>query len=74
MPRGGSTIDATDLGGRCAVVIGGEGRGVSQVLAAQAMPLRIPTSAVESLNAAMAAGIILYEARRQRSTALEAHP
>jgi tRNA G18 (ribose-2'-O)-methylase SpoU len=43
------------------------------VLASEAMPLRIPTSAVESLNAAMAAGIILYEARRQRSTAIEAH-
>ena len=74
MPRGASTIDATNLGERCAVIIGGEGRGVSQVLGAEAMPLRIPTSEVESLNAAMAAGIILYEARRQRSTALEAHP
>ncbi|MGD0620344.1 MAG: RNA methyltransferase, partial [Bryobacteraceae bacterium] len=73
MPRGGCTIDATNLSGRCAVVIGAEGRGVSQVLASEAMPLRIPTSAVESLNAAMAAGIILYEARRQRSTAIEAH-
>ena len=74
MPRGGCTIQATDLGCRCAVIIGGEGRGVSQVLGAEAMPLRIPTSVVESLNAAMAAGIILYEARRQRSTAIEANP
>jgi TrmH family RNA methyltransferase len=74
MPRGGCTIDSTDLGCRCAVVIGGEGRGVSQVLEAEATPLRIPTSAVESLNAAMAAGIILYEARRQRATALEGQP
>jgi TrmH family RNA methyltransferase len=73
MPRGGYTVDATNLLGRCAVVIGAEGRGVSQVLAKEATPLRIPTSAVESLNAAMAAGIILYEARRQRSTAIEAH-
>jgi tRNA G18 (ribose-2'-O)-methylase SpoU len=44
------------------------------VLGAEATPLRIPTSVVESLNAAMAAGIILYEARRQRSTAIEANP
>ncbi|MGD0014410.1 MAG: 23S rRNA (guanosine(2251)-2'-O)-methyltransferase RlmB, partial [Bryobacteraceae bacterium] len=28
--------------------------------------LRIPTAGVESLNAALAAGILLYEARRQR--------
>ena len=73
MPRGGCTINTTDLGCRCAVIIGGEGRGVSQVLGAEATPLRIPTSEVESLNAAMAAGIILYEARRQRSTATEGH-
>jgi tRNA G18 (ribose-2'-O)-methylase SpoU len=29
--------------------------------------VRIPTSGVESLNAAVAAGIMLYEARRQRT-------
>jgi tRNA G18 (ribose-2'-O)-methylase SpoU len=29
--------------------------------------VRIPTAGVESLNAALAAGILLYEARRQRS-------
>jgi tRNA G18 (ribose-2'-O)-methylase SpoU len=28
--------------------------------------LRIPTGRVESLNVAMAAGVLLYEARRQR--------
>ena len=28
--------------------------------------VRIPTQNVESLNAAVAAGILLYEARRQR--------
>ena len=71
IPRGGRTLDAIDLGARCAIVIGAEGRGVGQVLGSQATPLRIPTSEVESLNAAMAAGIILYEARRQRSAAFE---
>ena len=51
----------------CALVIGGEGRGVSPALAARATGVKIPTSGVESLNAAVAAGILLYEARRQRS-------
>jgi len=34
---------------------------------AGAIDLAIPTAGVESLNAAMAASVILYEARRQRS-------
>ncbi|MEO5924669.1 MAG: RNA methyltransferase [Bryobacteraceae bacterium] len=50
----------------CAIIIGSEGRGVSPALAARATGLRIPTVKVESLNAAVAAGILLYEARRQR--------
>ncbi len=73
MPRAGITLSEAHLADRCAIVIGGEGRGVSHVLDREAEPLRIPTTAVESLNAAMSAGIILYEARRQRSAALEAH-
>jgi len=40
---------------------------VSEKLRAGAIDLRIPTSGVESLNAGMAAGVILYEARRQRA-------
>ena len=50
----------------CAIIIGSEGKGVSPTLAARATGLRIPTVKVESLNAAVAAGILLYEARRQR--------
>ena len=34
-----------------------------------AMDVSIPTTGVESLNAAMAAGVILYEASRQRRAA-----
>ena len=49
-----------------ALIVGGEGRGVSAKLRSGALDLRVPTAGVESLNAAMAAGIILYEARRQR--------
>ncbi|MEO7652826.1 MAG: TrmH family RNA methyltransferase, partial [Bryobacteraceae bacterium] len=56
-----------DLTRKCAVVIGSEGRGVSDALRNGALELSIPTRGVESLNAAVAAGIILYEARRQRS-------
>jgi tRNA G18 (ribose-2'-O)-methylase SpoU len=40
---------------------------VSERLADVAKPLRIPTTGVESLNAAVAAGILFYEARRQRN-------
>ena len=50
----------------CALIAGNEAHGVSQELRAAAREVSIPTMAVESLNAAMAAGILLYEARRQR--------
>lgn len=52
----------------CAIIIGSEGSGVQPRLAARSTGLKIPTTTVESLNAAIAAGILLYEARRQRST------
>jgi TrmH family RNA methyltransferase len=70
MPRAQKlTIDA-DLSGPCGIIIGSEGHGVSPLLAGRATGLRIPTSGVESLNAAVAAGILLYEARRQRASGL----
>jgi TrmH family RNA methyltransferase len=69
MPRAETLLSGANLAGRCAIVIGGEGRGVSQKLQARAEALRIPTSGVESLNAAVAAGVLLYEAWRQRTAA-----
>lgn len=60
-------LDEVDLSRRCALIVGNEARGVSPQLRASAMDISIPTCGVESLNAAMAAGILLYEARRQRS-------
>ncbi len=66
-PRGGRMIGDVDLKVACAIAIGAEGRGVSATLLDRATPVRIPTSNVESLNAAVAAGVILYEAQRQRS-------
>jgi TrmH family RNA methyltransferase len=68
MPFTGSQMLAedVDLGRRCALVIGSEGRGVSNELQSVAQDLAIPTAGVESLNAAVAASVLLYESRRQR--------
>lgn len=60
-------LSDVDLSRKCALIIGSEGRGVSDEFRSAAIDLTIPTSGVESLNAAMAASIMLYEARRQRS-------
>jgi tRNA G18 (ribose-2'-O)-methylase SpoU len=68
MPSGGIEASRADFARGCAIIIGGEGRGVREDLWAGATAVRIPTAAVESLNAAMAAGILLYEARRQRGS------
>jgi len=46
----------------CALVIGNEGRGVSEEFRSLAEPVSIPTAGVESLNASIAAAILLYEA------------
>ena len=57
-----------DLTGPVALLIGNEGNGVPEALAAQAdNALTIPCPGpVESLNAAIATSILLYEASRQR--------
>jgi len=70
MPRAQKLASDADLAAPCGMIIGSEGHGVSPALASSAIGLRIPTSGVESLNAAVAAGILLYEARRQRGAAL----
>jgi TrmH family RNA methyltransferase len=57
-----------DLAGPCAIIVGSEGHGVSAEMRSGAVQIRIPTAGVESLNAAMAATALLYEARRQRTT------
>jgi RNA methyltransferase, TrmH family len=68
MPFTGSETFAgdVDFSRKCAIVIGSEGRGVSQELHGIATDVAIPTVGVESLNAAVAASVLLYEARRQR--------
>jgi TrmH family RNA methyltransferase len=58
-----------DLAGPVALLIGNEGNGVPKDLAARPMELiTIPCPGpVESLNAAVAASVLLYEASRQRA-------
>lgn len=57
-------IDLTDSIG---LVIGNEGNGVSDFFMSQCEKIKIPMSeATESLNASVAAGIIIYESVRQR--------
>lgn len=64
----GTPLDRTDLKGPAAIYIGNEGSGLSRDLLAQVDELvAIPhASQVESLNAGVAASIVLYEAARQR--------
>lgn len=60
--------DQADLRGPTAIVLGNEGAGLDKELARQAdATLSIPmTGGAESLNVAVAAGILLFEAARQR--------
>lgn len=64
----GDRLPEADFSGSCIIVVGNEGAGVPAKLAAQAdQLLRIPHDPrVESLNAGIAASIVLYEAARQR--------
>jgi TrmH family RNA methyltransferase len=69
--HGAEAADRIDWTGAVALVIGNEGNGVPQELAAQtdgAVTIPCP-GPVESLNAAAAASVLLYEASRQRRSA-----
>ena len=68
MPHAARSPSDCDFTGGCALVIGSEGGGVRAAIQSRATAVSIPMLGVESLNAAMAAGILLYEAARQRST------
>lgn len=61
----GLALAEADLSANAAIVIGSETHGVSPLLLAAATPVAIPTQSVESLNAAIAAAIILYESGRR---------
>jgi TrmH family RNA methyltransferase len=69
LPRGGQSLFDTMLRGALAILIGGEGAGIPPYLVGAAdVRLTIPMCPpVESLNASVAAAIVIYEARRQRT-------
>ena len=69
VPHGGRPPAALDWRQRVAVVLGGEGAGLPEAIAAACDDrITIPMApAVESLNVAVAAALLVYEARRQRS-------
>jgi len=68
VPRDGSDPDAVDWAGRVALLLGGEGQGLSPHVVAECdQRVSIPMAApVESLNVATSAAILIYAARRAR--------
>ena len=70
-PRGGRSMYDLDLTRPLLLLIGGEGTGVERPVVESAdAVVSIPMAGgVESLNAAVAAALIAYEARRQRTAA-----
>jgi TrmH family RNA methyltransferase len=68
--------DEAELRGPVAIVVGREGAGLAApVMRRAAERLRVPLAApVESLNAAVAAALVLFEAARQRGFAAPAAP
>lgn len=69
--RGAASADTVNLAHGAALLIGNEGNGVPEELARRAEgAVTIPCPGpVESLNAAVAAGVLLYEVARQRAVA-----
>jgi RNA methyltransferase, TrmH family len=70
VPRGGTPLNRADLGSGVAFLLGGEGAGLSPSLISGAdVRVTIPMAApVESLNVAVAAALLVYEASRQRDS------
>ena len=60
-------ITEVDFRRPCCLIVGNEGSGISEELLAQARPISIPMSKVESLNAAVACSLALFEAYKQRA-------
>jgi RNA methyltransferase, TrmH family len=69
VPQGGRPISEVDLSRPLGILLGAEGAGLSEAMVAAAdelvtIPMRPP---VESLNVAITAALILYEASQQRA-------
>lgn len=69
VPRHGTPMHDADLRVPTALLLGGEGAGLPEdVVAAADLRVSIPMRrGIESLNAAVAAAVLLYEAQRQRT-------
>jgi 23S rRNA (guanosine2251-2'-O)-methyltransferase len=67
--RADKNYNEADYRGRAALVLGGEGKGLHQQVARHCdFLVRIPTAGkIASLNVSVAAGVVLFEVRRQRS-------
>jgi 23S rRNA (guanosine2251-2'-O)-methyltransferase len=68
----GEPVWDKDLRGRTAIILGGEGAGVSRLLRTQCdAMIAIPSRGrIDSLNVSVAAGVLLYEITRQRQRGL----
>jgi TrmH family RNA methyltransferase len=68
-PQGGVRMHDADMSGNLAIMIGGEGAGLAQEFIERAdQQISIPMHGrVESLNVAVAAALLVYEAQRQRA-------
>lgn len=67
-PAGQATaLPNANLTHGCALIVGNEGSGVGERFRSVARLVAVPTVGVESLNAGIAAAILLYEAFRQRA-------
>ncbi|MEW6365761.1 MAG: RNA methyltransferase [Acidobacteriota bacterium] len=64
VPAGGKTPAQCRLGPDCGLILGGEGAGLSDAMLRRADALVTIPISVESLNVAVAAGILMHEARR----------
>jgi TrmH family RNA methyltransferase len=70
VPSGGTSMERADLRRAVALMLGAEGSGLDQNVymladATLSIPMRAP---VESLNVAVAAALLVYEATRQRNS------
>ena len=66
--RGDKSYDEADYRGNAALVVGGEGKGLHQLLKKRCdFLVRIPAvGKISTLNVSVAAGIVLFEAVKQR--------